>query len=341
MKNSLLKILLSESFNPYLNLATEEWIFHHMEASTQVLFIWRNEGTVVIGRNQNPWSECNLEKMKNDGIHLARRTTGGGAVFHDLGNTNFTFLSPRATYKRENNVAIIIEAMKKLGIAAEASGRNDLLLQASDGLRKFSGSAYREKKDRAFHHGTLLIKADLSRLAQYLTPNPKKLQSKGKESVRARVANLTDLFSGLNHEVVTSELINSFESFYNAKAEVKTLSLESLNQVQELKVHYNELSSWDWLYGKTLEFNQRIDDYLSLGFFDFQFNVQGGVIQEVQIFSDCLYPALIEELRLGLHQKEFSSESVRQAFKKIKSQFLELDGGLEELKDWLCQKIEV
>ena len=102
-----LKVFLSDSFNPYLNLATEEWIFHHLDPSTQILFLWRNEETVVIGRNQNPWSECNLSKMKSDRIHLARRTTGGGAVFHDLGNTNFTFLSPKNSYKRENNLQII------------------------------------------------------------------------------------------------------------------------------------------------------------------------------------------------------------------------------------------
>ena len=113
---SKLKIFLSESLNRHLNLATEEWIFHNLDPSMQVLFLWRNDNTVVIGRNQNPWSECNLAKMKEDQVHLARRTTGGGAVFHDLGNTNFTFLSPKESYKRENNIQIILNALKEFGI---------------------------------------------------------------------------------------------------------------------------------------------------------------------------------------------------------------------------------
>src|SRR5437868_6960300 len=206
-----LKVFLSDSLNPHLNLATEEWIFHNLDPSQQVLFLWRNEETVVIGRNQNPWSECNLAKMKTDKVHLARRTTGGGAVFHDLGNTNFTFLSPREAYKRENNVQVIFQALKQFGIEGEASGRNDLLIPFPDGPRKFSGSAYREKKDRAFHHGTLLLHADLARLGQYLTPNPKKLQAKGKESVRARVANLTEVASHIEHNKIVESMIWSFE----------------------------------------------------------------------------------------------------------------------------------
>ncbi|HWU44235.1 MAG TPA: lipoate--protein ligase, partial [Bdellovibrio sp.] len=276
---SNLKIFLSESLNPHLNLATEEWIFHNLDPSSQVLFLWRNDNTVVIGRNQNPWSECHLTKMKEDQVHLARRTTGGGAVFHDLGNTNFTFLSPRESYKRENNIQIIFDALKEFGIHGEASGRNDLLIPFPDGARKFSGSAYREKKDRAFHHGTLLLHADLTRLGNYLTPNPKKLLAKGKESVRARVANLNEVAPNLNHDQIVSAMIRSFEKFYGGKATMEFLSMESLQQMEELKAQYETLSSWEWLYGNTLEFTHKMDEYLSLGYFDFHFQVDEGKIR--------------------------------------------------------------
>lgn len=336
-----LKVFLSDSLNPHLNLATEEWIFHNLDPSQQVLFLWRNEETVVIGRNQNPWSECNLAQMKADNVHLARRTTGGGAVFQDLGNTNFTFLSPRDAYKRENNVEIIFQALKQFGIEGEASGRNDLLIPYADGPRKFSGSAYREKKDRAFHHGTLLLHADLTRLGNYLTPNPKKLQAKGKESVRARVANLTEVAAHIEHSKVVEAMIWSFEKFYDAKAEIVSLDLESLQKIPELKEQYDSLSSWNWLYGNTLEFNQKMDEYLSLGFFDFHFKVDEAHITDLQIFTDCLYPQLIEDLTSALRGQAYTGDTIRTAMAVLKMKFPDLNSGLVELEQWLCTQVEI
>lgn len=338
---SKLKVILSESHNPHLNLATEEWIFHNLDPSSQVLFLWRNDNTVVIGRNQNPWSECNLASMKQDEVHLARRTTGGGAVFHDLGNTNFTFLSPKESYRRENNIQIIFDALKSFDIHAEASGRNDLLIPFADGPRKFSGSAYREKKDRAFHHGTLLLHADLTRLGNYLTPNIKKLQAKGKESVRSRVANLNEIMAGLKHADIVTAMVRSFEKFYGGKAEVELLSMKSLQANHELNSQYEMLSSWNWLYGNTLEFNQRMDEYLTLGFFDFHFKVIEAVIQDLQIFTDCLYPNLIEKMADSLRGKAFTSQSIREVFASLETQFPDLQAGLKELEAWLCTQIEI
>ncbi|WP_413581030.1 lipoate--protein ligase [Bdellovibrio sp. HCB288] len=340
MKTTL-KVFLSDSFHPHLNLATEEWIFHNLDPSSQILFLWRNEETVVIGRNQNPWSECNLAQMKNDNVHLARRTTGGGAVFHDLGNTNFTFLSPKEGYRRENNVQIIFDALKEFGITGEASGRNDLMMPFHDGPRKFSGSAYREKKDRAFHHGTLLLRADLTRLGNYLTPNPKKLQSKGKESVRARVTNLNEIAKDINHDNVSEAMIRSFEKFYNAKAEIIMLNMQSLPDIPELKEQYNRLSSWDWLYGSTLEFTHKMDEYLSLGFFDFHFVVNDAEIKELKIYTDCLYPALIESMQQELTGKHYNGDSVKTVFAVLVKKFPDLEPQLNELESWLIKNIEV
>lgn len=336
-----LKVFLSDSFNPHLNLATEEWIFHNLDPSQQILFLWRNQDTVVIGRNQNPWSECNLSQMKNDNVTLARRTTGGGAVFHDLGNTNFTFLSPKEAYKRDNNIAVIFNALKNFGITGEASGRNDLLIPFHDGPRKFSGSAYREKRDRAFHHGTLLLNTDLTRLGNYLTPSPKKLQAKGKESVRQRVANLNEISLDINHSAIVETMVAAFEKFYEAKTEIVSLNMESLKQIPELKEQYDNLSAWDWLYGNTLEFSHKMDEYLSLGFFDFQFQVKEGVITDLKIFTDCLYPLLIDDLVTGLRGQNYCGETIQQVFNNQREKFADLSNGLTELEQWLCRNIEI
>ncbi|MED6317513.1 MAG: lipoate--protein ligase [Pseudomonadota bacterium] len=181
-----LRILKSAVTNPWFNLATEDWIFNTLNPDSHTLFLWRNSETVVIGRSQNPWVECKTDKMAADDVFLARRQSGGGAVFHDLGNTNFTFLSPKHAYDQTANFTIIINALKKLGIDATLSGRNDMQV----GDRKISGSAFKHAADRSFHHGTLLVNANMQKLGDYLNPHPLKLKAKGIKSVRARVANL-------------------------------------------------------------------------------------------------------------------------------------------------------
>jgi lipoate-protein ligase A len=335
-----LQVFLSESFHPHLNIGTEEWIFDHLDPGQQVLFLWRNEPTVVIGRTQNPWSECNLARMKEDGVHLARRRSGGGAVFHDLGNTNFTFLSPKDAYKRENNLAVIFAALETLGVRAEASGRNDLLVNFADGPRKFSGSAYREKRDRAFHHGTLLLDCDLSRLGNYLTPNPKKMKAKGKESVRARVANLSEVVPGISHERIVPALVSAFEGFYGEKARLDSISRESLRQNPALASLHAELASWDWLYGKTQGFTHQMDEYLSLGLFEFQFSVEEGRIRDVRIHSDSLYPALILQLEEAFRAQPYQGDTVGAALAQAHRSFPEISAGLTELESWLRARIE-
>ena len=141
----------------------EECIFRQMDPAQRVLFLWRNDNTVVIGRAQNPWKECNTRRMEEDGVTLARRSSGGGAVFHDLGNSCFTFMAGKPGYDKSVSTTIVIDALARLGVSAFASGRNDLLVATPDGDRKVSGSAYRETHDRGFHHGTLLLDADLGR----------------------------------------------------------------------------------------------------------------------------------------------------------------------------------
>ncbi len=175
---SSLRLLISDSYDPWFNLAVEECIFRQMSPNQRVLFLWRNADTVVIGRAQNPWKECNTRRMEQDGVKLARRSSGGGAVFHDLGNTCFTFMAGKPGYDKTISTQIILNALASLGIQATASGRNDLVVINGEDERKVSGSAYKETKDRGFHHGTLLLNADLSRLADYLNPDPKSYRLK-------------------------------------------------------------------------------------------------------------------------------------------------------------------
>lgn len=335
------RVLVSKSNDPWFNLATEEWIYREMDPSEQTLFLWRNSDTVVIGRNQNPWSECNLAKMEVDNVRLARRTTGGGAVFHDLGNTCFTFLSPKSGYDRAVNLSIVQRALQQFGVTAEASGRNDLVVPYSDGARKISGSAFRESRDRSFHHGTLLINADLTRLANYLTPNPKKLESKGRASVRARVANISEFASGVTHEALSMALISEFKNQYSAEAQIQELDPADLQGIEDLQRKFIELASWDWRFGRAPKFNHQMSQYLSWGLVEIHMDADEGKITRAQVFSDSLHPDMIDDLTQQLVGQKYGRSGVEDAITQTARLHPERTAELTELENWLKQEVEI
>ncbi len=302
------EVLLSGSFNPWFNLATEEWIFTDMDADTQVLFLWRNNDTVVIGRNQNPWKECNLPEMEKDSIFLARRESGGGAVFHDRGNTNFTFLSGIKSYSIEKNFRIITDALSSLGIEAEVSGRNDI---TSSG-KKISGSAFKITSDRAFHHGTLLINANLDRLSQYLSPSILKLKSKGIESARSRVANISEFVISADHEAVSSAIIKSFFSTYGS-GETRVLDTDNLKTIESLNRYYEKMKSREWLYGAAPDFGMTLENRFEWGAVEVNINTENGKISEARIFTDSLIADLPDVIEPALKGIPFDRKSVTEA----------------------------
>ncbi len=312
------RIFLSSSFNPWLNLATEDYIFQEMDPNVPVLFLWRNSETVVIGRHQNPWIECHLEKMEQAGVKLARRQSGGGAVFHDLGNTNFTLMNGKNEFSKERNNQILCAALKRLGVDAFASGRNDLMVSFSDGDRKISGSAYKENNLRAFHHGTMLLNVDLTKLGNYLNPSKKKLEAKGVASVRARVANLVEINPSITHQSFCEALISEFKNHYGAQeAEVETLDELWPTRLPKLMEYYKSLESWEWRFGHAPHFTHQVEERLSIGTVQFLFKVQGGVIASVELNTDCLYPAVVEKWAQVLVGKRYEAAGIDSAMAEI------------------------
>ena len=207
------------------------------DISGHTLFLWRNEPTVVIGRCQNPWKECNVQAMQAKGVHLARRSSGGGAVYQDLGNTNFTFLSSTENFDKIRNSGIIIDALSKWGLRATTSGRNDIVVGPDDAPLKISGAAYKLSPPRALHHGTLLIDVDMGALSALLNPNKLKLQSKGVASVAARVTNLKKLDAGITHETLSEAVIAAFCNHYSSgPVTPQALDHSYLQQRDDLRV---------------------------------------------------------------------------------------------------------
>ncbi|MBQ5532657.1 MAG: lipoate--protein ligase, partial [Bacteroidales bacterium] len=203
------EIILSDQYNPYLNLAVEQALFRDTPSDTVVMYLWRNRRTVVIGRHQNPYAECHVEQLLADGGHLMRRTTGGGAVYHDLGNLNFTFVASHKLYDTGKQFSVLQNALKHFGLETVCSGRNDMLYQG----RKFSGNAFSVGKNNRLHHGTLLIRTDMEALQRYLKPKPAKLHKHGVSSVESRVINLSEV-AEITSENIVPPLMEAFQSVY-------------------------------------------------------------------------------------------------------------------------------
>ena len=330
-----LRILKSEVTNPWFNLATEDWIFQELDSDTHILFLWRNAETVVIGRSQNPWVECKTDKMEEDGVYLARRQSGGGAVFHDLGNTNFTFLSPKEDYNQDANFQIIVNALKKLGIEATQSGRNDMQV----GERKISGSAFKHAIDRSFHHGTLLVNANMQKLGDYLNPHPLKLQAKGIKSVRSRVANLVDFNDTVTHESLSDAIIEAFCEYYGQTVEVEELDEAFLKSEPHLNKYYEQMADWDWRFGKTPAFSHHIETRFDWGIVDLHLDVQQAVITEVVIFSDALNVELIDELKQTLTDTKYTIAEVQAKLQALKRERTDLADQVADFEQWLVSQM--
>lgn len=331
-----LRILKSAVTNPWFNLATEDWIFQALDANSHTLFLWRNSETVVIGRSQNPWVECKIDKMEADEVFLARRQSGGGAMFHDLGNTNFTFLSPKDSYDQEANFTIIINALKKLGIDAQLSGRNDIQV----GDRKISGNAFKHAMDRSFHHGTLLVNADMQKLGDYLNPHPLKLKAKGIKSVRARVANLKEFNEDITHEILSNALIEAFCEYYGETTPVEELDEASLAEQPTLNQYYEQMADWNWRFGKTPEFTHHMETRFDWGIIDLHLDVKQAVITDVVIFSDALTVELIDLLKDALAGIKYSKDNIKTRLDKLSQANTELAAQIDDVSRWLIGVLE-
>ena len=301
----------AQGTNPHENLAAEKALMDALQPGEAMLYLWQNLNTVVIGKNQNAWLECRTSLLEEEGGKLARRLSGGGAVYHDLGNLNFTFLMCKEDYDLDRQVEVIQKACALAGIRAEKSGRNDLL---ADG-RKFSGNAFYQDKIHAYHHGTLMVDVDKEKLGRYLSPPKAKLEAKGVASVRSRVVNLRELSPSLTIQGMRTNMAAAFQEVYGLTAEEFILDADALVNIQRLKELY---SSWDYLYGAPLSFTFSCEDKFDWGYIQLQLNAKGGIITDAQINTDAMDWALPESIIKALKGCRFETESMvyalRQAF---------------------------
>ena len=292
--------------DPYENLALEEALLHRVGEGELILYLWQNERTVVIGKNQNPWKECRTALLEEEGGHLARRLSGGGAVFHDLGNLNFTFLMSEGDYDLPRQLTVLERACQGLGIPAQRSGRNDLL---ADG-RKFSGNAFYSHAGKAYHHGTLMVDVNMEHVQRYLSPSKAKLAAKGVDSVRSRVVNLREFVPTLSIDTLAQALTTACSELYDVPAEVMEAETPEL---PELKKRYG---SEAWLYGQKLPFTVSCEDRFSWGGVELQLQVNEGVIQAVKLYTDAMDDRLPPRVEAALQGVSLQKNPLEQALRE-------------------------
>ena len=309
------KIVYSNSYNPWYNLALEEYLLNSLSKDEIILYLWQNQNTVVIGNNQNPWKECDIESLKSNDGKLARRLSGGGAVFHDLGNLNFTFLTSKDNFDIQKQLSVIILAVKAFGVTALFSGRNDIEVEG----RKFSGNAFFYGESNNYHHGTLLVDVNMNKLSKYLQVSKSKIQSKGIDSVKARVINLKDLNKDITIDNLKHSIVESFSTMYNIEAEEYVVDDNNEN----LKELYDKYSSWQWIYGETPIFDIEYENRFFFGNLQLCMRVSKGIIQDAKVFTDALdvnFPKIIEKSLTGI---AFNKDSMINALYSIRNSVLE------------------
>ncbi len=263
-------IILSKNHDPYWNLALEEYLMDTATGRTPSLLFWRSKPSVIIGKNQNPWRECNLCAIRKYGACLARRLSGGGAVYHDRGNLNYAFILERTAYNEKRQFGVIQRALKGLGIETQIMNRNSLMA----GDYKISGNAFCFRKESAMHHGTILVDSDLDRLRKYLVPEQYGIETHAIGSIKSEVINLRDLDSAISMEDVRNAVSNEFSRCYNvSRNDVSAENLVKSDIIESRRRHY---LSDEWIYDHTPSFSITLMKSFKWGAMQLDFRVEKG-----------------------------------------------------------------
>ena len=296
---------VSSSRDGWKNLAMDEWFLDHLGPEDVLLYFYIHQNAVIIGKNQNPWKECDLGAMERDHVQLVRRITGGGAVYHDAGNLNFSFIAGEGRYDVERQLNLILQAVRSFGIPCEFSGRNDLL---ADG-KKFSGNAFCARGAIRQHHGTLLLRSDLGRLQNYLQVDPRKMKAKGVSSVRSRVCNLSEFTEAVTVQTMLAAIRQAFEANYGPVTEF----VPTPEQVALLVPYYEKQSAWQWRLGKTPAFDLELDPRFPWGGVQMLLTLREGRVEQAEVYSDAMDADLAGELRQRLTGCRFASGDLHAA----------------------------
>mgnify|MGYP000891466782 FL=1 len=305
----------NDDHRPQFNLALEQYVFDNLTEYEEIFLLWITKPTIVVGKNQNAIQEINLDYVKENNINVVRRLSGGGAVYHDYGNLNYTIISTKNNKSTAFNFAAfsqpVIKVLEKLGIKAEFTGRNDLTI---DG-KKFCGNAQYSHKDRILHHGAMLFDTDLNVLSNALKVSKDKIESKGVKSVISRVTNIKDHLKNdidiedfkkllLDHMIETNEDLQEYK-----------LTEKDYNNINKLmEDRYN---TWEWNFGHSPDFNIEKSKRFKSGKVETKIRVEDGLIKGIKFYGDFFGSGELADIEgkfIGLKYKE---EEIRKVLNTI------------------------
>jgi len=305
--------IYNNSTEPYFNMATEDYLFHKFQ--DDIFMLWRNDNAVIVGKHQNTLAEINLEVVREKKIKVVRRLSGGGAVFHDLGNLNFTFIVNASEGKLvdfQKYTQPVLEVLNSIGIPAKFEGRNDLTI---DG-KKFSGNAVHVLRNRVLQHGTILFASEMKDLSDALKVNPLKYIDKAVKSVRARVTNVSEhLKEPMELSVFSNMIMDKILDMY---PDATFYELTAHDKEEIKKLAENKYSTWDWTYGWHSKYNFEKLVHTAGGNIEFHFIVEDGIILKAKIYGDYFNVKETQDIENAL-------EGVRHDIDSIKSTLAEFD----------------
>ncbi|MGA9227322.1 MAG: lipoate--protein ligase [Mesobacillus sp.] len=300
--------------DPRINLAIEEYALKNLDINETYLLFYINEPSIIIGKNQNTIEEINTEYVEKNGIHVVRRLSGGGAVYHDLGNLNFSFITKddgESFHNFRKFTEPVVNALRKLGVDAELSGRNDLLAEG----RKISGNAQFSTRGRMFSHGTLLFDSEIESVVSALNVKKDKIESKGIKSIRSRVANISEFLS----EKKTIEEFRSLllKNIFEGMEEIPEYILTEKDWENIHELSKERYQNWDWNYGKSPKFNLQHSHRFPVGQIDVRFEVNKGIIENCKIYGDFFGVGDVNEIEAKLTGLKYEKSQIAAALEEI------------------------
>ena len=300
--------------DPHINLAIEEYALKNLDINETYLLFYINEPSIIIGKNQNTIEEINTDYVETNGIHVVRRLSGGGAVYHDLGNLNFSFITKddgESFHNFRKFTEPVVEALQKLGVNAMLSGRNDLEVEG----RKISGNAQFSTKGRMFSHGTLMLNSEIENVVSALKVKKDKIESKGIKSVRSRVANISEFLT----EKVSIEEFRSLllKNIFGEQDDIPEYSLTEEDWEKIHQLSKERYQNWDWNYGKSPKFNLQHSHRFPVGSIDVRLDVNKGLIENCKIYGDFFGVGEVSEIERKLTSIRYDKREIEQVLSDI------------------------